>query len=96
MSRPFDTLQSYVTRGGVSGAEVIPAGTDVTGIAARAAVGVLTATIQVAAQPALSVPDGGALSLDPVLDPRTLTPTLRGPVTITFVDTASYVVETLV
>lgn len=74
---------------GVSGTESIAAGKRVVGITAYAALGVATATVQVGADAAAPVPEGGSLTLVPPDD------SLRGEVDIVFTDTTGYVVETV-
>lgn len=79
----------------VAGVLSIPAGEEVIGIAAFAAPGTATAEVQLNAATPIPVPDGGAVELDPPLDPRTNVGTLVGPMTITFTDCEGYAVEVL-
>lgn len=86
---------TYAPGDDVAGVLTIPAGEEVIGIAAFAAAGVATGTVQIAAQTALPIPDGGALELSPPLDPRTGQGTLRGIVNITFANVVGWAVEVL-
>ncbi|MBI3204496.1 MAG: hypothetical protein HYZ29_23365 [Myxococcales bacterium] len=91
-TRAFGT---YAPGDDVAGVLSVPAGEEVIGIAAFAAAGTATATVQIAGDTPVPVPDGGALELDPPLDPRTHAGTLRGPVAITFTDCEGFAVEVL-
>lgn len=86
---------TYAPGDDVAGVLTIPAGEEVIGIAAFAASGTATGTVQVNADTPIPVPDGGAVELGPPLDPKTQVGTLRGPVTITFTDCEGFAVEVL-
>lgn len=93
-----DGTRQYYTYGpgdDVAGVLTIPFGEEVVGVAAHAAPGVTSATVQIAAQTPLPVPDGGALELAPPLDPITHRGTLSGIVNITFTDCEGFAVEVL-
>lgn len=88
------SYKTYATGDDVAGVLAIPAGEYVVGIAAFAAVGVATGTVQVAANTAVPVPDGGAVELAPPFDPSNNGDgTLLGAVNITFTDILGFVVE---
>ena len=88
------SYKTYATGDDVAGVLAIPAGEYVVGIAAFAAVGVATGTVQIAAHTPAPVPDGGALELSPPFDPTNNGDgTLLGPVNITFTDILGFTVE---
>lgn len=86
---------TYAPGDDVAGVITIPFGEEVVGIAAYAAPGVATGTVQIGPMTPVPVPDGGALELSPPLDPRTGRGTLGGIVAITFTDVVGWVVEVL-
>lgn len=89
------TRQFYVYAPGddVAGVMTIPAGEEVTGIAAFTALA--GASVQVAGMTPVPVPQNGATKLAPPLDPRTGQSTLSGSVNITFVNCDGWAVEVL-
>lgn len=86
---------TYAPGDDVAGVLSVPAGEEVIGIAAFAAPGTATGEVQINADTPIPVPDGGAVELDPPLDPRTNAGTLVGPLTITFTDCEGFAVEVL-